>query len=146
VVVAYDDSDGWYDHVYSGVRNPSKTSGVATPPGPQDFPTGPGLCGPGSAVPLAGLNGRCGYGPRMPLLVISPFARKGLRRSHPDRSELNPALRRGQLEAPEDQRFVRCHRRLDNQHVRLQPQPVPQFESVPRPDHRSADRGLHPAG
>ena len=23
VIVAYDDSDGWYDHVYSGVHNPS---------------------------------------------------------------------------------------------------------------------------
>jgi phospholipase C len=35
--------------------------------------TGPGQCG----VPQAGaVLGRCGYGPRLPLLVISPFARK----------------------------------------------------------------------
>ena len=27
-------------------------------------------------TPLAGQNGRCGYGPRLPLLVISPFAKK----------------------------------------------------------------------
>jgi len=26
-------------------------------------------------VPLGGQNGRCGYGPRLPLLVISPFAK-----------------------------------------------------------------------
>jgi phospholipase C len=77
VVVAYDDSDGWYDHVYSGIHNPSDTSKVATPPGPQDFLTGVGLCGDTKALaPLAGENGRCGYGPRLPLLVISPWARQ----------------------------------------------------------------------
>jgi phospholipase C len=65
VVVAYDDSDGFYDHVYSGVTNPSQ--------GPADALTGAGVCGTGT--PLAGQNGRCGYGPRMPLLVISPWAR-----------------------------------------------------------------------
>ena len=25
VIVNYDDSDGWYDHVYSGVTNPSSS-------------------------------------------------------------------------------------------------------------------------
>jgi phospholipase C len=77
VVISYDDSDGWYDHVYSGVHNPSNTSGVATPPGPQDFLSGAGLCGNPSDTPLAGQNGRCGYGPRLPLLVISPWAKSG---------------------------------------------------------------------
>jgi phospholipase C len=76
VVIAYDDSDGWYDHVFTGVHNPSNTSGVATPPGPQDFLTGTGLCGPSTATPLAGQDGRCGYGPRLPLLVISRFAKQ----------------------------------------------------------------------
>ena len=75
VVITYDDSDGFYDHAYSGVHNPSNTSGVANPPGPQDFLTGTGLCG--SGTPLAGQNGRCGYGPRMPLLLISPWAKRG---------------------------------------------------------------------
>ncbi len=76
VVVAYDDSDGFYDHVYSGVTNASDTSQVATPPGPQDFLSGTGLCGDASAhPPLAGQNGRCGYGPRLPMLVISPWAK-----------------------------------------------------------------------
>ena len=28
-----------------------------------------------SKPPLAGQNGRCGYGPRLPLLVISPWAK-----------------------------------------------------------------------
>ena len=76
VVVSYDDSDGWYDHVYSGVHNTSNTAGVASPPGPQDFLTGSGVCGDAAAhPPLAGENGRCGYGPRLPLLVISPWAK-----------------------------------------------------------------------
>jgi phospholipase C len=75
VIITYDDSDGWYDHAYSGVHNPSNTSNVPNPPGPQDFLTGTGLCG--SGTPLAGQNGRCGYGPRLPFLVISPWARRG---------------------------------------------------------------------
>ncbi len=77
VVIAYDDSDGWYDHAYSGIHNPSNTSAVATPPGPQDFLTGVGLCGNTvNRIPLAAENGRCGYGPRLPLLVISPWAKR----------------------------------------------------------------------
>ncbi|HKC27677.1 MAG TPA: alkaline phosphatase family protein, partial [Jatrophihabitans sp.] len=65
VIVAYDDSDGWYDHAYSGVTNPSTT--VA------DALTGTGMCG--SGTPLGGQQGRCGYGPRQPFLVISPWAK-----------------------------------------------------------------------
>jgi phospholipase C len=77
VVISYDDSDGWYDHVFSGIHNTSDTSAVASPPGPQDFLTGTGLCGNTSAhPPLAGQSGRCGYGPRLPLLVISPWAKR----------------------------------------------------------------------
>jgi phospholipase C len=76
VIISYDDSDGWYDHVFSGIHNTSNTSAVANPPGPQDFLTGTGLCGNTTAhPPLAGQNGRCGYGPRLPLLVISPWAK-----------------------------------------------------------------------
>jgi len=69
VVVAYDDSDGWYDHAYSGVHNPSATA--------QDFLTSTGTCGDTAATsPLAEQNGRCGYGPRLPLLVVSPWAKQ----------------------------------------------------------------------
>ncbi len=67
VIITYDDSDGFYDHAYSGVHNPST--------GPQDFLTGNGVCGTGT--PLAGQDGRCGYGPRLPLLLISPWAKRG---------------------------------------------------------------------
>ena len=76
VVISYDDSDGWYDHAFAGIQNASNTSGVANPPGPQDFLTGAGLCGDTTKQPpLAGENGRCGYGTRMPLIVVSPYAK-----------------------------------------------------------------------
>ena len=74
VVVMYDDSDGWYDHQIGPIVNQST--------GPSDALTGPGACGTATSS-LPGLNptnlhalGRCGYGPRLPLLVISPWARQ----------------------------------------------------------------------
>jgi phospholipase C len=74
VVIMYDDSDGWYDHQMGPIVNTST--------GTADALTGPGACGTG-ATALPGLNpalahalGRCGYGPRQPLLVISPYARR----------------------------------------------------------------------
>ncbi len=71
VVIAYDDSDGWYDHQIGPIVNQSATSADAL--------NGPGLCGTGSnalpGVNVAHAQGRCGYGPRLPLLIISPFAK-----------------------------------------------------------------------
>ena len=75
VIISYDDSDGWYDHAYSGVTNPSLsladnlTNTTFTLPSSQQ-------CGPSpqTHAPLGGEQGRCGFGPRLPLLVISPFA------------------------------------------------------------------------
>jgi phospholipase C len=74
VVIAYDDSDGWYDHQAGPILNQSTTAADAL--------TAPGACGNG-ATALPGVNpatthaqGRCGYGPRQPLLVISPYARR----------------------------------------------------------------------
>ncbi len=70
VVITWDDSDGWYDHQLGPIVNTSQTTA--------DGLTGNGQCG---TVPpqLAGIDGphaqgRCGYGPRIPLLVISPYA------------------------------------------------------------------------
>jgi phospholipase C len=68
VIVDWDDSDGWYDHAYSGVTNTSS--------GPADALTGSGACGdPLTAGPLDGELGRCGFGPRIPFLVISRYAK-----------------------------------------------------------------------
>jgi phospholipase C len=67
VFIAWDDSDGWYDHAIGPVMNQSATSA--------DHLTGSGACGTGSNS-LAGIQGRCGYGPRLPLVVVSPYARQ----------------------------------------------------------------------
>jgi phospholipase C len=73
VIIAYDDSDGWYDHAMSKTVNGSATA--------KDSLDGSGKCGIG-ATALPGVNpatkhaqGRCGPGPRLPLLVISPWAK-----------------------------------------------------------------------
>ncbi len=84
VILAYDDSDGWYDHVQN-VLNPSA---VVNPPSSAiaDGFNGSGQCTPiagtpgARTTPLPGVGGqpvqgRCGYGPRQPLLVISPYAK-----------------------------------------------------------------------
>jgi phospholipase C len=68
VVVAYDDSDGWYDHVMPPIVNSSHDAAASG-----DALNGPGMCG--SGTPMGGYQNRCGYGPRQPLLVISPFAK-----------------------------------------------------------------------
>ncbi|HTJ31357.1 MAG TPA: alkaline phosphatase family protein [Acidobacteriaceae bacterium] len=79
VVITYDDSDGWYDHQMPSIVNPSTSVTV-------DALNGAGLCTTGAQQdptrkkPLDGVNGkpvlgRCGYGTRIPLLVISPWAK-----------------------------------------------------------------------
>lgn len=70
-MLAYDDSDGWYDHAVPPIVNGSGT--------PSDTLNGVNLCGtgvPSLAGPSAAApHGRCGYGVRMPLLVLSPWAK-----------------------------------------------------------------------
>jgi phospholipase C len=66
IVLAYDDSDGWYDHQMGPIIRQSQ--------GPSDTLSGPGKCGSGATAPTQ--NDRCGVGPRQPLLVISPWARQ----------------------------------------------------------------------
>jgi phospholipase C len=76
VVIMYDDSDGWYDHQIGPILNQSH--------GAQDALSGVGLCGSAAdSTALPGVDsfnahalGRCGLGPRQPLLVVSPWARK----------------------------------------------------------------------
>ena len=72
VVVAYDDSDGWYDHQMGPILTQSQTA--------LDALTGTGMCGSSTAKVPTGDSGqaqeaRCGVGPRLPLLVISPYSR-----------------------------------------------------------------------
>jgi phospholipase C len=77
IFITYDDSDGWYDHMINIVN------GSATP---ADKLAGAGNCSTATVsatAALAGVNaatlhaqGRCGYGPRLPLILISPWAWK----------------------------------------------------------------------
>ena len=92
VIIAYDDSDGWYDHQAPPIVNPSSLAAIGNPSGAVDTADqldGPGVCSataaqqgrPVAAAALPGATtampvlGRCGYGTRMPLLVVSPFAK-----------------------------------------------------------------------
>ena len=81
IVILYDDSDGWYDHQMPPIVNPSFNPTV-------DVLNAAGVCNlglqqgrPTRTTPLNGAAGqpawgRCGYGTRQPLLVISPFAKR----------------------------------------------------------------------
>src|SRR5271168_2656444 len=69
IIIAYDDSDGWYDHVSQFVNGSMTTSDAAFCNGTS--PTRTGVTS--GTTPVQGL---CGFGPRLPLLVISPWAKR----------------------------------------------------------------------
>ena len=63
IVITYDDSDGWYDSAAPKIVNGSDNSSIDT-----------AMCE--SAPVVAGKNsGDCGYGQRLPMVVISPYTR-----------------------------------------------------------------------
>jgi len=66
VIISWDDSDGWYDHQMGPIVKQSADAA-------NDALTGAGLCG---GATKSVYQDRCGYGPRLPLLVISPFAKQ----------------------------------------------------------------------
>ena len=103
VIIDYDNSDGWYDHVLGPMVSNSANSGAANSsnsniggdnnvanannsliptlplttsntPGTAGNITTSGVCGPPPVGAPAGA-GRCGYGPRLPFMVISPWAK-----------------------------------------------------------------------
>jgi phospholipase C len=67
IFITYDDSDGWYDHQMGTILRGSQTS--------SDTLNGTGKCGSTSDSDTT-TQGRCGVGPRLPLLVISPWAKQ----------------------------------------------------------------------
>jgi phospholipase C len=67
IVITYDDSDGWYDQAIAPTNNSSKT--VA------DTLNGTDVCGNTKVKPIDDEEGRCGPGPRLPFIVISPWAK-----------------------------------------------------------------------
>jgi phospholipase C len=66
VIVTYDDSDGWYDHVMPPIVSQSNE------PKNDALLGKDGLCG---HAPVGAYQDRCGYGPRLPFLIISPYAK-----------------------------------------------------------------------
>jgi phospholipase C len=64
IIITYDDSDGWYDHAIPPVINGSDDATVGDTT----------VC---SSVPIAvgSAEDRCGFGDRLPFLVISPYTR-----------------------------------------------------------------------
>lgn len=68
VVIAYDDSDGWYDHQMSPIVNQSNDPA-------HDGLTDGSTCGASANRIADGYQDRCGYGPRVPLVVVSPYAK-----------------------------------------------------------------------
>jgi phospholipase C len=87
IVVAYDDSDGWYDHQAPPIVNVSNISGIDVLNGASGCVSGAQQNGAAPSTPLLGAvpadggapapaQGRCGYGTRVPLMVISPFAKR----------------------------------------------------------------------
>jgi phospholipase C len=88
VIIAYDDSDGWYDHAFIQPTTRASFSSadalnVLPIAATGNTPAVPGQCGrqaSGATEPV-GVNGlpvagRCGPGMRQPFLVISPWAKK----------------------------------------------------------------------
>jgi phospholipase C len=77
IIVSYDDSDGWYDHQMSPIVNPSAIASADTKN--SDQLNASGKCGNGNPILKnaqgSPIEGRCGYGPRLPLIVISPYAK-----------------------------------------------------------------------
>ena len=67
ILITWDDSDGWYDHVMPPIVSQSNDA-------KNDALLGStGLCG---TAPAGAFEDRCGYGPRLPFLAISPFAKR----------------------------------------------------------------------
>jgi phospholipase C len=67
IFIAYDDSDGWYDHQMGPIIRGSQDAADAL--------NGPGKCG-GTQISTPTTIDRCGSGPRLPLLVVSPWAKQ----------------------------------------------------------------------
>ncbi len=65
IIIAYDDSDGWYDHVMPPIVSQSDDPNT-------DALLGNDLCGKPSPEMY---KDRCGHGPRLPLLIVSPFSK-----------------------------------------------------------------------
>lgn len=69
IILTWDDSGGWYDHVMPPIVSKSDDPKNDALYGPTI------LCNPHPVVKIT-QNDKCGYGPRIPVLIISPYAKK----------------------------------------------------------------------
>ncbi|HJZ37059.1 MAG TPA: alkaline phosphatase family protein, partial [Solirubrobacterales bacterium] len=67
IFIAYDDSDGWYDHQVGPTLFPSHTAA--------DHLTTAGACQFTNESSKVEHDNRCGLGPRLPFMLISPYAK-----------------------------------------------------------------------
>ncbi|MGC2571880.1 MAG: alkaline phosphatase family protein [Candidatus Nitrosopolaris sp.] len=68
IMVTWDDSGGWYDHVMPPTISKSNDPKNDALYGPTI------LCNPHPVVKIT-QNDKCGYGPRIPMLIISPYTK-----------------------------------------------------------------------
>ncbi len=68
IILTWDDSGGWYDHVMSPIASKSNDPKNDALYGPTI------LCNPSPAAKIT-QNDKCGYGPRIPVLIISQYAK-----------------------------------------------------------------------
>jgi phospholipase C len=76
IIIAYDDSDGWYDHLTDFVNGSTTAADSLNGGGVCISATAAAAALPGPVSNGKPVQGRCGHGPRLPLLVISPWANK----------------------------------------------------------------------
>ncbi len=75
IVITYDDSDGWYDQVAPPVINGSNDTSSSTVDG-ASVPTDSAYCSSVETTIGVGTSDQCGFGQRLPLIVISPYTRE----------------------------------------------------------------------
>ena len=116
VIIAYDDSDGWYDHQATPVTNGSFST--------SDGLTGTNTCGVQGTTRTAGPKHSEVKAAAVPVfgLLHGDFSlgETEFRRPHADHPGFGHPLYRGQLESGKNGRWIlRCFGRHHHQHVRL---------------------------
>ncbi len=134
VIVAYDDSDGWYDHASAAITQRLVLAGRHVERHgqlrhPRFHSRAEGPLGTARRGPL-----RSGYAPA--LRGDLALREEELRQSRADHAGLDPAIHRGQLaeQRASWRRLLRCHDWLDHGHVQFQQEE--QHQADPRSDLR----------
>nr|WP_246372475.1 alkaline phosphatase family protein [Gordonia humi] len=139
VVIAYDDSDGWYDHrpptILSGSKNTEFDSTI---------------CSDATAPAIGGDELRCGPGSRQPFLLISPFARKNVVDHTPIEQAsilkfVQDNWRLGRIDGSADERSGKIDAMFDFAHPRTDKVWLDQVTGAVVADAPPADQGAQKA-